>query len=357
MPLDRETLAGYLSERLARRVAVTDLVSFPRGTSRQTWFVTAREDDSGAVRDLTLRIDHPSGSIDPTPLEQEYFVYERLARSDVPVARVLWWEDEPRWVGRPFYIRERIEGDWRVSHFSDPDPRYDPLRIELAREHLRKLAIVHQVDWQSLGFAARLPAPASEADAAHNYVRILARQLATVSEEPMPLALEACEWLHQHAPVAPRLCLCKGTNGYGEEVFRSGRIVAMSDWEEVSIGDPAADFAFMQGFLQPIKRDGIALWGLPQALDYYRSVSGIAVTAEAVGYYQVIRCVRLIVLSHNSGAAVRRPGGTVRQAWTGTEVLHMARHVVASAMGLVEPCSAERFGELNLTVEDTEAAA
>jgi hypothetical protein len=30
--------------------------------------------------------------------------------------------------------------------------------------------------------------------------------------EPIPLVLEAAEWLKERAPVAPRICLCKGTN-------------------------------------------------------------------------------------------------------------------------------------------------
>ena len=41
----------------------------------------------------------------------------------------------------------------------------------------------------------------------------------------------------------------KGTNGYGEEIFRDGRLVAMSDWELARIGDPAYDWAQIQGFV------------------------------------------------------------------------------------------------------------
>src|SRR5690606_25954865 len=113
---------------------------------------------------------------------------------------------------------EHIEGSWDVPHFSDPDPKYDTLRIETSKEHMRKLAIVHNVDWKALGFHERLPAPASEADCAAHYIDCILNRMKTYQMEPMPLLVEAVAWLKERAPVAPRISLCKGTNGLGEEV-------------------------------------------------------------------------------------------------------------------------------------------
>ena len=76
-------------------------------------------------------------------------MYEQLGHTAVPVARVLWWEDDPAWAARPFYVREHVEGSWDISHYRDPDPRYDELRIEVSKEHARNLALVHQVDWRA----------------------------------------------------------------------------------------------------------------------------------------------------------------------------------------------------------------
>ncbi|WP_313806890.1 phosphotransferase family protein [Sphingobium sp.] len=345
-----EELTPILSHHLGGAATVLSVESVARGSSRETRFVRYRLDD-GRDRNLVLRSDFPAGSTDPNPLDLEYFIYDRLNAADIPTARALFWEDNPTRTDRPFYAREKIEGDWNIPHYSDPDPAYDALRIAIAKEHISTLARVHAVDWRALGLHERLAVPGDEADAARSALRHARDQFLTLATEPIPLVLEAIEWLSDRAPPADRLCLCKGTNGYGEEVFREGRIAALSDWEEVSIGDPAADFAFMQGFLVDIVRDGRALWGLQPALDYYESLTGLRLSREKVQYYQLLRSLRLLVMSHNSAASLRRTDAHIRQGWTATEVLHLTQHVLASAMGMMPPIAPERFAQLNISVD------
>src|SRR4030095_16250119 len=107
----------------------------------------------------------------------------------VPVARVLWWEDDPAWAARPFYVRENLEGSWDIPHYRDPDPRYDELRIEVSKEHARKLALIHQVDWRAGGFDAKLPVPESATHAARDFIDNIAAQLESFRLEPIPLFL------------------------------------------------------------------------------------------------------------------------------------------------------------------------
>lgn len=351
MDFTADELIPILEHHLGGTISIDEIVRFPRGSSRETRFLVYRR-DGGAAEELVLRSDIPAGSLDPTPLDQEYFLYERLGHTSVPAARVLFWEDDPARTDRPFYAREKIEGDWNIAHFSDPDPAYDALRIAIAKEHIAKLAMVHAVDWRALGFGDRLPVPRDAADAAGATLRFLRSRFLELAKEPIPLLLEAIEWLMDRAPPAAKLCLCKGTNGYGEEVFRDGKVVALSDWEEASIGDPAADFAFMQGFLGEIVRDGETLWSLRHALDHYAELTGIRIAPEVVGYYQVIRALRLAILSHHSAIALGRPGEvSIRHGWTATEILHMGKHVLASAMTMVPPVSAQRFAELNDSID------
>lgn len=346
-------LGAYLSHRLGQKVTALSLEAFPRGSSRQTWFGAYALETGGAAIEIVLRTDHPGGAVDPTPLDQEYFIYERLGGAGLPVARALWWEDDPAWASRPFYIREKIDGTWNIPHFSDPAPEYDALRIAVAKEHVKALAKVHALDWRALGFAARIPVPANASQAAQNYVAGAKARYAARNGEPMPIFLEACEWLVDHAPAASRLCLCKGTNGLGEEVFREGKLVALSDWEEVSIGDPASDFAFMQGFAGSLTRGGKQIWGMEQMLAYYYELTGDTVSMASVRYYEVIRALNLVVMARNSAMNIHcgAGGGHIRQAWTGTEVLHISKHALCMAMGLLPPLTAERFAELNQTVD------
>lgn len=305
-------LEPILSRHLGGKVEVRTVEAFARGSSRETRFVTYTI-DGGPECEIVLRSDFPAGSTDPNPLDLEYFIYTQLNDADIPTARTLFWEDDPAATDRPFYAREKIMGDWSIPHYSDPDPAYDDLRIRIAKEHIATLARVHALDWRALGLGERLAVPHDEADAALSALRHARAQFLKLAIEPIPLLFEAMEWLSDRAPPAPRLCLCKGTNGYGEEVFRDGKLVALSDWEEVSIGDPAADFAFMQGFLVDIARGSETIWGLQPALDYYENLTGIRIPVATVQYYQLLRSLRLAIMSHNSARSLRRTDAHIRQ--------------------------------------------
>ncbi len=346
-------IQNYLTHKFGEVMDVRSVERFSRGTSRQTWFIDVRRTNAIADETLVFRTDLAAGSIEPTSLAQEHFIYERLGHTDVPVAEVLFWEEDSAWTDTPFYVRRKVEGSWNIPGFLDPDPQYDELRIAISKEHIAKLAIVHTVDWQGLGFDRWLPAPRDEADCAHHYVRTAMQQFEAVRGSGMPVMLEIAEWLHDTAPVAPRISLCKGTNGFGEEVFRGRELVAMSDWEEASIGDPAADFAFMQYLAPELERDGKKIWGMAQALDHYRAISGIHVTIEAVQFYGVIRAMRLIAMSEKAGRAAHdQPElAEIRQAWTGTEVGYICRRGLIAAMGLSDPPPASALAELHETIE------
>lgn len=352
MQFSKATLAPYLSHKLGKPCEIIEAEKFGRGTSRETWFITFSTPDS-AAQQLVFRRDPATGSVDHSPLDQEYFIYERLGRSPVPVATALWWEDDSAVTDRPFYVRKHIAGSWDVAHFKDPSPQFDDLRIRISKEHMRKLALVHAVDWKALELDKALcTAPSREESAAH-YVDHVTDMYEAERIEPIPIFLEAAEWLKERAPVAPKICLCKGTNGLGEEIFSGEEIIAMSDWEEAQIGDPAADFAFMQDFAPVVVKDGEVVWGLEQALEYYRSVGGAEVSVASVQYYQLVRALKMLAFSHRAGASVHRSSRTpIRQGWTGTEVCHFSKQILASAMGMALPPDPNYMIELNTSVEN-----
>ncbi len=351
MELLKKSIEDYLIYRLGPSTVLEKATKFPRGTSRLTWFIDYRPEPGAPVRSIIFRGDFAGGSTISTSLEQEYFLYEKLSRTDVPVAKTLWWEDNPDYVDRPFYVREHIEGSWDIPHINDPDPQYDAMRIAISKEHLSKLAIVHNVDWHAVGFDERLSVPPDEAGCAAHFINVLLKQFNGFSEEPVPLLVEAVASLKAKAPIAPRISLCKGTNGLGEEVFKDGIIVAMSDWEEASIGDPAADFASLQNLIPEIERNGEKLWGLEQAVDYYRQVSGINVTVDSVRYYQVLRALGTLIFGQKAATVTHHNNADIRKAWTGTEVYHFAKRALAAAIGLAPPPPPTWLHELNETVK------
>jgi aminoglycoside phosphotransferase (APT) family kinase protein len=332
--LDTRSVERYLRARTGNAAVVVDaVVPHNRGISRETWSIRlSHEGDLPA--NLILRRDPPGNSIDTRSLRFEYEVYHRLAKTDVPVAQALWYEEATAGTpgGRDFYLREEADGSWDVPHARDQDPQWDEWRIALSKEHIACLATLHRCDWRLLGFGEILETPAAAGSCAQAAIARHFRDIAQFQITPFPVFTEVREWLLDNAPAAPSICLLKGTNGLGEEVFRGGRIVAMSDWEMCSLGDPASDFARTQDFLPTIVRDGRQLWGLEQALDHYKQLSGTRITPEAVDYYRVLNTLDSVsTLHHGILPIVAGTNLDARLSWLGTEMVHRCLKLLADA--------------------------
>jgi len=332
------------------RLQVTALTKFPRGVSRETWFTDYTKSDGSHCKQIIRRnLPTDIGGICVSTLRQEYEIYHRLSKSQVPIAPVYWYEEDPKWRcgGGEFYIRDRIDGHFDIPHFFDPAPEHDELRMAISKEHMRKLALVHTCDWRALGLGDLFEVPRDVTDCARVAIANILRDLEQVKVQPTPLVHEITEWLSDHAPVAPCISFLKGTNGYGEEVFRGREIVALSDWELASIGDPTYDFAHLQDFIPEIVRNGEQLWGLEQALAYYEDCSGIHIEPTAVAYYGVMRAFGMLMYGSSGAYALEHDANVqARFAWNATEVTHMGKLVVASAIGLVPPVSSSRLDDM-----------
>ncbi len=349
--LSAHLIENYLSHKLGSRVKVEEIQAFPRGISRETWFIDASRD--GRTEKYVVRRDPEGNSIGVKPLRFEYDVYARLQGSAIPVAEVLGWEEDNEWTqdGRPFYLRRQVEGTWDIPNYEDPDPSYNTLRVEIGREHVRKLAMIHSSDWQELGFQEILPVPADESQCAAVAVDRMFADLKRLQFSPLPIIYEVREWLLDNAPRAQRISLCKGTNGHGEEVFRDGIIVAMSDWEPSAFGDGASDFARMQDFSQDVFIDGVQVWGIAQALEYYEELTGIAIPLSSVQYYRVLAMVENAITLHNGARPIaERSNLSVRPAWLAIEVLHgMQRLMMAAMRGRMRLTSAIQLSDMEGT--------
>ena len=322
-------------------VRVEGVRRLSRGVSRQTWTVAAKvrgADGEWRRREFIVRRDHPAGSIVPSTLRTEHEIYRRLQGTAVPVAPVLWYEDDPDWRpdGRSAYVRAKVDGDWRLPFLAGDAPEHDAARIAASKEHLDKLALVHTLDWERLGFGELFPVPPSPADCAEHLIRTTLARLAEIQFEPAPVLAESVALLLDRAPRdCPRITLCKGTNGHGEEVWSGGRIVAMSDWELATLGDPAYDFAQIQEMIPEIHRDGRRIWGLPEALAYYRERTGIEITVERVEYYRAVYGVLQFLYAHHAAVRVRRGGpAPLRFVWTAAEVAFRSQLRLARLFGV-----------------------
>lgn len=332
----------YLRRRVpeAKGLKLVGLSRTYPGMSRETWLADTRwrQDGREVTRGFVLRMDTPGGSVVPTPLRREYEVYRRLDGTAVPVPRALWYEKNEGQLtgGREFYVRDKLEGHVEIPNLYDPAPEYDDLRLEVAREHISKLAALHTLDWSELGFADVLEVPPDESSCARFDLGIWEDTFDRVRPEAYPVVREVFCWLKDNPPPpAPRISLIKGNNGVGEEIWQGTRIVGMSDWELAHLGDPTEDWAWIQ--LNPrVGAQGIgSLFDEARLRELYFEASGIRLREESLRYYQVVHTLKALICTITAASMVAS-GKDLRVSTAGMGLApYRGQAALAQAIGLI----------------------
>jgi aminoglycoside phosphotransferase (APT) family kinase protein len=290
-----ERLATFLRTKVddAPDLIVEKLHRNVGGMSRETWFAdTAWTGRNGREKKtFTIRADHPEGSVVPVPLEYEFKVYDALADTDVPVARALWFEPDPRWLGRPFYVRETLDGT------SAPRALFrkgeDELRRSIGRQLARLLAKIHVLDWQVAGFPAFMPVPRTPEDAARLELARWRKHYEDQRMEARPVATELYSWLNRNAPRdVPRVSLVWGDVGLGNFIFQGERVVGLTDWEQAHLGDPMKDWA------SALYRGVDNLLPREELFAEWEEESGLKIDEERIHYYSVFIDAQYVSISH-----------------------------------------------------------
>jgi aminoglycoside phosphotransferase (APT) family kinase protein len=154
---------------------------------------------------------------------------------------------------------------------------------------MEKLAALHSLDWRELGFDEFMPVPPSPKEALRFEFDRWRARWAERQTTPRPVVTEFLCWLEESIPDdTPAISLMKGNNGVGEEIFRDGRVVALSDFELAGLGDGALDLAFTQGTL--------ALIDPREALAHYERHVGHPVSHERFAFAVVWNTFKGLVM-------------------------------------------------------------
>jgi aminoglycoside phosphotransferase (APT) family kinase protein len=304
-PLNQPKILSYFQQFYPDRMGLRlDEVrrSYP-GMSRETWWITIAW-DAGETRTekFVLRMDPPGGALSMSDLAYESRIYQALYPTAVPVPRLVVHEDRPEWLleGREFSLREWTEGEVEPAVLSDPDPAAQPVRDAIIREQMEKLAILHALDWQTLGLDDILVIPSNPENCAREQLERLIADQAKYGIEPMPLFREIGRWLLDNPPSPPaRIVLRKENNGIGEEIWRDGKIVGMCDWESASLGDPALDVA--------VAMQTTAKYGSETAaLAHYNASARDPIAQSSVDWYRMFWSFQAGMALQNGLANFRR---------------------------------------------------
>ncbi len=261
----RRRLTGWLARKLpagARDIEISEL-QIPQGAghSNTTLLFDARWTEGGAAQGggFVARAKPSGRGVFPEyDMRLQYRCMEILgARSNVPVPRMLWFEEDASVLGQPFYVMEKLDGvvpsdnpPYAISGWlAEASPAQQDA---LWRRSIEVLARIHRLDWKALGF--------DFLDRPEYGPTGFAQQLAYYREylewatdgAPAPELRETLAWLEANRPAGDRLVLNWGDARISNMMYRDFTPIAVLDWEMACIGPPEADlawFIFMNDFL------------------------------------------------------------------------------------------------------------
>jgi len=186
------------------------------------------------VEAAVLRIQPERGIFEPSDVLREGEVLRCLARTTVPVPRVLAAEADQRFFGSPFLLLEWVD----APHMPAPEVDLAGFTADLT-PFAGALAGIHGLDWQAAGLDF-LGVPSSAAAGYLEEVRVVEGRMHVFGCESEPLLARALNLLHERPAFDGRLALCQGDPNPFNYLFQDGRVVA------VSIGNRRASLILAQ---------------------------------------------------------------------------------------------------------------
>jgi aminoglycoside phosphotransferase (APT) family kinase protein len=184
------------------------------------------------------------------------------------------------------------------------DPRFYPVRGQIAAEFAGILGRIHRLDWKSLGLDVLGTAPLAD-ECGEREIERWEAIVAQESLEPQPVLRASFRWMRRHLPRPPRqIVLVHADYRTGNFLAHpSGEIRGILDWEMTHLGDPMEDVAW--ACIRPWRWLGNELvGGLMERSDFYRMYeesSGIQIDEEAVRFWEVLGNAKLAAIFLTGG--------------------------------------------------------
>jgi aminoglycoside phosphotransferase (APT) family kinase protein len=304
-------LQRWVEHAVGRGVVVSDVGEPGNGMSSETALFTITHPDGRSERLVARLAPKP----DVYPVFETYDLAMQRgcmdlvrARTAAPAPVCRWLETDPSWLGTPFLVMERIDGE------SPPDiPPYvfggwlmdatPAQRDALVRNSVQVLAEVHTLHPGNadLSFLMELHDGASamtaQLDAQRAYYE-WARDGVTY-----PLIERTLDWLEANRPPERGPVLNWGDSRIGNMLYRDFTPVAVLDWEMATVGPREVDVAWMV-FLHRFFQDLAERFELPGIPGFMDPTFVCATYEELTGYqptdlhwYEVFGALRFAIVS------------------------------------------------------------
>jgi len=281
-----EALRKYYGKKLrgAESIGISDVKQMVQGIGHKmySFHLEYVEKAKTYSENLLLRM----GNNEET-LNREYRVLGKLNSTSIPVPKV--YNMGKDMLGSSFIIMEKVEGQDMVERIMGGMTESD--LEELWWQFLKILADIHMLDWERAGLGFLGP-PVGEygfIDLALSQAREWSKSVESFDLTPV------LDWLDDHKPPSDHYVLLHGDYHVKNVLVQNGKIVAVVDWERVSIGDPALDVAQVPFFLKmnnvPSERLDVLV---DTFLKHYQKITGREL--RNLDYYQVVKAAERLFL-------------------------------------------------------------
>lgn len=295
----REAILPWLVARLGHpdEIALPSPQTPTAGGSSTTFFLDPVFRTSGAEQrlELVLRIEATGYQIYQDPsVERQFQVMRTLHRlGGVPVPRCLWFEADPRLLGAPFFVMERVRGEVPDSSYhqrgllaaASPAERRGMWESALAA-----LASVHRTDAAQFPFLAR---PQQELAVWAAYAEWTQAPRRDVQER-------AFGWLQDQRPGSTVTGLAWGDARLPNMIFRDNECGAIIDWETASLAGAETDLGWWLCYDWLIS-DGRAIPRLDGLGDRATTLSAweqlVGRKAQAIQWHETFATLRLSLIT------------------------------------------------------------
>jgi aminoglycoside phosphotransferase (APT) family kinase protein len=264
-------LGSFLAARWGRPVEVRNIEASSAGARRAN--VAFDADDGQAVRGLVATIV-PSAAIQLNPVDAEAEVRGLARDHGVPVPEVVGWSTDSSWLGGPFFLSERIEGETVPRAVLRLIEQRDIGEL-VAHQLGTAAARLHGIDPDSapaglLDLGPGAPAETALAALVPAWDRLL---------EPRPALTFGFRWLERHLPGPPPSPSILHTDiRTGNLIVGADGLRAVLDWEGARRrGDPMEDLAWAALRMWRFRNDELEIGGFASRaplVDAYEAAGG-----------------------------------------------------------------------------------
>ncbi|MFU8817310.1 MAG: phosphotransferase family protein [Pseudomonadales bacterium] len=235
---DHGRLDAYLREHVPGYRGPMTVSQFEGGQSNPTFFVHT------PARAYVLRRKPPGALVKSAhAVDREYRVLKALNHTTVPVPEALALCEDPDVIGTTFFVMEHVPG--RVLANAALPELAAEQRAALVFDYIDTLALLHAVDYQSLGL--------DDFGRAGNYferqISRWGRQYRETETVAIPQMHRLLAWLESSVPAQQITSIVHGDYQFGNVLTHptEPKVAAVLDWELSTIGDPLADFTYFTG--------------------------------------------------------------------------------------------------------------